>query len=206
MNKKERLEKGLLKLGEIAELSGLSMGTIRHYSNIGLINAEERTQGNFRLFEKNKTIERLAYVKKLISQGMSLDQIQLEMKKPIKPKEVLIVDDEKEVCEVIQELLKDRPVTTKIANDGFAAGQALGESSPDLVILDLNLPGVDGFEICRQIKQVEKIVSTKILAITGYDSPENAQKILACGADAYLAKPFDITELLKRIDQLLNLT
>jgi len=204
MNKKERLERGLLKLGEIAQEANLSLGTIRHYSNLGLITPDKRTQGNFRLFKKDATLERLGIITKLITQGMSLEQIQQELDKPVKPKDVLIVDDEKEVGEVIQELLKDKKVSTKIVYDGFAAGEEMGKNMPDLIILDLHLPGVDGFEICRMVKQADQSGRTKILAITGYDSPENAQKIIACGADAYLAKPFDIEVLLKKIDTLLS--
>lgn len=206
MNKKERLEKGFLKLGEIAKESGLSLGTVRHYSNLGLITPDERTQGNFRLFKREATHKRLGLIKKLISRGFTLEQIHGELLKPAQPKEVLIVDDEKEVGEVIQELLKDKKVSTKVVYDGFTAGEALGKSMPDLIILDLHLPGVDGFEICRQVKQKDQFGRTKILAITGYDSPENAQKIFACGADAYLAKPFDINELISKIDRLLEIS
>lgn len=200
-----RLEKGLLKLGEIAEEFSITLGTIRHYSNLGLIVPEEYTPGKFRLFDRQKTHDRLAVIQKFVSRGMSLDQIQTELSKPAKPKEVLIVDDEKEVSEVFIALLNDKKIKTKVAYDGFGAGQMLGESMPDLVILDLHLPGVDGFEICRKIKQDKNLVRTKVLAITGYDSPENAQKIFSCGADAYLAKPFDIGDLEKKIDELLGI-
>ena len=205
MGKKERLEKGLLKLGEVAELSHLSIGTIRHYSNIGLIVHEGRTQGNFRLFKKKETLEHLIFIKRLIGQGMNLEQVQEELKKPLQLKEVLLVDDQKDVCEVIQELLKDVPVNLHIEYDGFGAGRALGEMLPDLVILDINLPGVNGFDICRQIKSTQRFAATKILAITGYDSPENAQKIFACGANAYLAKPFEIPDLMTKISELLHI-
>ncbi|MBD3272345.1 MAG: response regulator [Elusimicrobia bacterium] len=203
MNKKERLAKGLLKLGELAKETGISLGTIRHYSNLGLIIPAAFTQGNFRLFERNATIERLGHIKKLSQQGMSLEDIQKELDKPTKPKEVLIVDDEKDVCEVINEVLKEKRVSTRIVYDGFSAGQALGEYIPDLVILDLHLPGVNGFDICSKIRQNTSFSNTKILAITGFDSSETAQRIFACGADAYLSKPFSITTLESKIDQLL---
>ncbi|MFH1378660.1 MAG: response regulator [bacterium] len=205
MNKKERLEKGLLKLGEIADEFLVSLGTIRHYSNLGLILPEDYTPGKFRLFDRTKTHDRLSAIHKLISQGMSLDQIQTELSKPSKRKEVLIVDDEKDVTEVFQTLLKEKDINTRVVHDGFGAGQALGESVPDLVILDLHLPGMDGFEICKRIKQNANLVQTKILAITGYDTPENAQKIISSGADAYLSKPFDIDNLEKKINELLGL-
>jgi CheY-like chemotaxis protein len=204
MTKNDRLNKGLLKLGEVAELSGLSLGTVRHYSNIGLIKPEQRTEGNFRLFDRLKTIGRLDAVKKMIAQGMSLEKILAVIDQQSQSqKEVLIVDDEQIVCELIEGLLQSRLIKTKIVNDGFAAGQALGETIPDLVILDLHLPGIDGFEICKRIKQDPRLARTRILAITGFDSPENAQKILACGADKYLAKPFDIQELSKKIEELI---
>jgi CheY-like chemotaxis protein len=204
MTKHDRLSKGLLKLGEIAELSGLSLGTIRHYSNIGLIKSDVRTDGNFRLFDKEKTIERLALIKKMTAQGKSLENILASIEHQTQPqKEVLIVDDEPIVCELIEGHLKNISVKTSIVHDGFAAGRMLGETVPDLVILDLHLPGIDGFEICKRIKQDIRLARTRILAITGYDTPENAQKILACGANAYLSKPFDMQELSSKIEELL---
>ncbi|MCF8138696.1 MAG: response regulator, partial [Desulfotignum sp.] len=90
------------------------------------------------------------------------------------------------------------------AKDGFDAGMKIMTFKPGLVILDLIMPGMDGFEVCRQIKANPDTAHIKVLAVTGYDSEENRQKILSEGADAYLAKPLFKEELMQTIQTLLH--
>jgi len=108
-------------------------------------------------------------------------------------RKILIVDDDPDVSDFLVELIKMRHVQWAIetAKDGFTAGRKLGEYDPDLVILDLMLPGIDGFGVCRMIREDSALTDVKVLAITGYDSEEMRNKILNCGADDYLAKPMD---------------
>jgi CheY-like chemotaxis protein len=70
--------------------------------------------------------------------------------------------------------------------------------------LDLLLPGVDGFQVCRMIREDEETKHTKILAVTGYDSPEIRQKILDSGADDFLGKPLEYNQTLEKICNLLG--
>lgn len=120
-------------------------------------------------------------------------------------KKVLVVDDDRAIINLAIAFLKKFPEKYQFtsATDGFRAGQAVLEFNPDLMILDLLLPGIDGFQVCRNIRSNEKTKGIKILAITGYDSPENREKIFTAGANDYLSKPFEIEELGKRISKLL---
>ena len=86
------------------------------------------------------------------------------------------------------------------STDGFDAGCKVCEIRPDLIVLDIFLPGVKGFEVCRKAK--EKCGSVKIISITGFDSEENKKKIMEAGADAYFAKPFDIKEIVKTAEKM----
>ncbi|MFH1352314.1 MAG: response regulator [bacterium] len=116
---------------------------------------------------------------------------------------VLIVDDDKIVLDSIVGILRyKKKYKVFTAMDGFHAGQAVNEHDPALIILDIMLPGMDGFEVCKTIRKRNKEV--KILAVTGYNTEENKNKILANGADAYMAKPFEMAELLKKMDDLLK--
>ena len=92
------------------------------------------------------------------------------------------------------------------APDGFSAGRLVHVFAPDLVILDLLLPGVDGFQVCKMIRQDAETKSTKILAVTGYDSPEIRSKIIDSGADDYLGKPLEYAQTLEKICKLLSVT
>jgi excisionase family DNA binding protein len=118
---------------------------------------------------------------------------------------ILVVDDDPIILELVSGLLKSVKKGYKIltAADGFEAGRLLGLHDPQLVVLDLKLPGIDGFEVCRQIK--EQHSRTKVLAITGYDNEENRQKIMKAGADAFLGKPFRMTKFLAECARLLGL-
>jgi len=78
----------------------------------------------------------------------------------------------------------------------------VGEVNPDIVILDIRLPGVDGFSVCESIKK--NYPETRVIAITGFGSDEVQKKIMDAGADLYLEKPFDLKYLILEIESVLN--
>jgi excisionase family DNA binding protein len=118
---------------------------------------------------------------------------------------VLIVDDEEDVRNVVSRALRKSLPNAQLieARDGFEAGKLLSDSLPDLVILDLKLPGVDGFRVCANIREDKRFEETKILAVTGQNTPENRKRILDSGADDYLPKPFEVVDLIDRVFDLL---
>ena len=87
--------------------------------------------------------------------------------------------------------------------DGSEAFHKVLNFHPNLIILDLKLPGISGFEICETIRAQPETFDSKILAITGYDISVNTKKILPFCTDDCLAKPFETGELMKKIDRLL---
>ena len=118
---------------------------------------------------------------------------------------ILVVDDDPAILQLVTGFLKSAKKGYQIftAADGFEAGRLLGQHDPQLVVLDLKLPGIDGFEVCRQIKDQHS--RTRVLAITGYDTDENKQRIMKAGADAYLAKPFRMAKFLEECERLLSM-
>jgi len=119
---------------------------------------------------------------------------------------VLIVDDHEETIELIRRhLIKhDANFAIESASDGYEAGLKMGIFKPNLVILDLVMPRVDGFEVCRRIKTDQNTSHIKVLAITGYNKPEYLEEIAKCGADTCLKKPIDWPEFLKQAQKLLD--
>ncbi len=119
---------------------------------------------------------------------------------------VLIVDDDPVEVRMLRRCLeKMMPVTElDVAHDGFEAGRKLETFQPDLIILDLMLPGIDGFQVCRNIRADEAKKGLKILAISGLRSAETEKKILAMGADAFVAKPFKIDVMRSLVGGLLE--
>jgi two-component system cell cycle response regulator len=86
------------------------------------------------------------------------------------------------------------------AHDGFRAGTIVVTLRPDVVVLDLRMPGIDGYEVCRLIKSQAATRHTEVVVVTAYPSPEGEKRILGCGARVCLAKPLDMENLLKEID------
>lgn len=120
---------------------------------------------------------------------------------------ILIVDDEASIRRAVRKIiaLHFPDVDVQDAEDGFEAGHKISTLLPSLVILDLRLPGLNGFKVCQMIREDKQLKSTKVLALTGY-SPEEAKKeILRVGADDFLAKPFDTEDLVSKIQKLIHL-
>lgn len=116
---------------------------------------------------------------------------------------VLVVDDEVAYQHAIQRVLKAAGYEVLLAADGFQAGVLLLANKPRLMTLDLQMPGLNGFEILKFIRQHPDLSHTKILVISGLGQAELEQARIA-GANATLAKPFDNALLLRSIAHLLD--
>jgi excisionase family DNA binding protein len=118
-----------------------------------------------------------------------------------RPDRVLIVDDDAQLGLYIAELIKSRDprVATEVARDGFEAGLKVESFRPHALVLDLMMPGIDGFEVCRRLRARPTLNHVRIVAITGLHSPENVERIMTAGADACLPKPLDPERLLAEL-------
>ncbi len=119
----------------------------------------------------------------------------------VPPARILVVDDEPSLCRMIARSLRlaDPEFEVVEATDGFQAGQLVASMKPDVVILDLRMPGMDGFEVCRVLKKQAQTRHAVVLAMTAFPSAASEQQIRACGADAYFTKPLDMDELLAAV-------
>jgi excisionase family DNA binding protein len=115
---------------------------------------------------------------------------------------VLVVDDEPAIRELLMQHLTTRSRAYDVlgAADGFEAGRLITTARPDVVLLDLRMPGLDGFQVCRQIKADTETAATIVIAMTGFHSPETETQILGCGAIRCFAKPIDPAVLSAFID------
>ena len=168
---------------------GAALQSVSNWIDAGQLRAG-RTPGGHRRIEPKDLLEFLR------KQGLAIPAELL----PSLPK-VLVVDDEEAVASWVAAVIRvERPdVEVLIAHDGFSAGEIVGAEGPDVVVLDLQMPGIDGFEVCRRIKAREDTRKTTVLAITAYPSPRTEQRILDCGAEVCLTKPLAADVLLKHV-------
>ncbi len=117
---------------------------------------------------------------------------------------ILIVEDEAKIARFVELELKHEGYEVQTAGDGFGGLQAVSSFQPDLVVLDLMLPGISGIEVCRRLRAAEETQSLPILMLTAKDDVSDKVMGLDMGADDYMTKPFAIEELLARIRMLLK--
>lgn len=116
---------------------------------------------------------------------------------------ILVVDDELNICELLKLYLENEGYTVFTANDGQAAVTAFQQKAPDLVLLDIMLPKMDGWQVCREIR---KTSSAPIIMLTAKGESMDKVSGLEMGADDYITKPFDPKELIARIHAVLRRT
>ena len=122
------------------------------------------------------------------------------------PKEILIVDDEPNVVVPIQFLMEQQGYRVMIAERGEDALDLIYQYKPDLVLLDIMLPGIDGHEVCEIVRLSPNYRNVKIIFLTAKGREEEIAKGLALGADAYITKPFSNAALVAKVKELLEKT
>jgi DNA-binding response OmpR family regulator len=116
---------------------------------------------------------------------------------------VLVVDDEPNIVLSLEFLMRQAGYEVRVARDGDAALAAIAQQAPDLVLLDLMMPGRDGYEVCQAIRADPRCAATKVVMLTARSREVEREKGLALGADDYVTKPFSTRDLVERVRQLL---
>jgi DNA-binding response OmpR family regulator len=119
-------------------------------------------------------------------------------------KRILIVDDEPNIVVSLEWLMRREGFETLVAGDGEAALAAVEQGAPDLVILDVMLPTMNGFEVCRRIRSEPRFAGVKILILSAKGRDTEVAKGLGLGADAYVTKPFSTKDLVAQIRQMVG--
>jgi DNA-binding response OmpR family regulator len=116
---------------------------------------------------------------------------------------VMIVDDEPNIVQLVRITLEDSRVRVLEASDGTTALHWAVTARPNLILLDVDLPDVSGLDVCRRLKEQERLSDTKIVMLTAAAQKDDVARGLAAGADLYLTKPFSPVRLLALVEQLI---
>jgi len=187
-----RADKRIFTTGEAAEICKVSQQTIIRCFDSGRL-------GGFRVpGSKFRRIPRADLIK-----FMRENDIPTEPLEGRTAKRVLVVDDDPQILEVFEDLVgKDARFELKTCGTGYDAGMLTESFRPHLIVLDFMLPDINGNVVCQRIRARCELAGTKIVFVSGVVSPDEIQTLAKAGADDFIRKPFDIKQLMTRIEQL----
>ncbi len=183
---------------EVANICGVVNQTTINWIDKGHLEAFRTPGGQYRVYPD-------VLARFLQKQNMRLpDELKEILAEQARIEQILIVDDDPEFNDLLKQLLNKRYPDAKVnqAFDGFDAGRAIPEVQPDLVFLDINLPGVNGIKLCRHIKEDENLTRPIVIMVTGEADAGTETQAGEAGADAFLVKPIDLDSLPDLIAQL----
>ncbi len=184
---------------EVANICGVVNQTAINWIKNGYLKAFTTPGGQYRVYSED-------LVDFLHSRGMRMpDELQRVLEEQLEVDTILIVDDDRDLNNLVYQYLSKKHPDFEIyqAFDGFEAGRMLAERKPGLVVLDIDLPGVNGHKLARSIKEASGVTKPIIVAVSGLDDPAEQEAILKEGADAFLAKPLELDTLHSKIEELI---
>ena len=118
-------------------------------------------------------------------------------------KKILIADDEHKIIMTLEYTFRKAGYEVFIARDGSEVLELLKEETPDIILLDIMMPNVDGYTTLQEIKKQEKLNQCKVIFLSAKTNPADIEKGLSLGADAYVTKPYSIKKLVQQVEELL---
>jgi two-component system, OmpR family, response regulator len=186
--------KTVFTTGEAAKICKVSQQTIIRCFDNGTLKGFRVPGSRFRRIPRN---ELYAFMR---DNGIPTDALESGKRK------LLIVDDDQELVELMSDTFaRDGRFEIKTANNGFDAGMLVKEFRPDLVVLDIMLPDINGKEVCQRIRSDSTMESVKVICISGMVEADKVSDLKAAGADDFLQKPFQVERLLDRCCELLDM-
>ncbi len=119
-------------------------------------------------------------------------------------RKILLIDDSPTIVKMLEIILEEEGFEAVSANDGISGIKIAEDEKPDLIILDIMLPGMDGYEVCEKIKINQDTKNIPVIMLTGKDMGDDFDKAMEKKADWYIVKPYDAAHLLKVINKLID--
>lgn len=180
--------KTVFTTGEAAKICNVSQQTIIRCFDSGQLKGFRVPGSRFR------RIPRDVLYKFMKDNGIPTDALESGKRK------ALLVDDDEELVEMLRDVLEaDGRFEVRIANNGFDAGMMVKEYHPDIIVLDVMLPDINGKEVCQRVRSDSAMDDVKIICISGMVEQDKIADLKASGANEFLQKPFDVDSLVERM-------
>ena len=192
--RKDLKMKTVFTTGEAAKICKVSQQTIIRCFDNGQLKGFRVPGSRFR------RIPRESLYKFMKDNGIPTDALESGKRK------VLLVDDDTELLELMNKVIEDDGrFEVRIATNGFDAGMMVKEYRPDVIVLDVMLPDINGKEVCHRVRADSTLEEVRILCISGMIEEDKIQELRLAGADDFLSKPFEIEDLIDRMCQLMDI-
>lgn len=187
----------VLTTGEAAKYCGVNFRTIIRWIERGRLKAYKLPgRGDHRIKQED-------FVEFLRENELPVpEELEISAPETYTTPKVLVVDDNPEMAKAIERVFRMQGYEVTTALDGFVAGSLLSTIKPNLITLDLRMPGIDGFEVLKYLRSNEQFKKMKVLVISA-ESTEKLVKTLELGADDYLQKPFENITLIEKAHRLI---
>lgn len=186
--------KTVFTTGEAAKICKVSQQTIIRCFDSGQLKGFRVPGSRFR------RIPRDILYKFMKDNGIPTDALESGKRK------ALIVDDDEELVELIRDVLEaDGRFDVRVANNGFDAGMMVKEYHPDIIVLDVMLPDINGKEVCHRVRSDPALDDVKIICISGMVEQDKIAELTEAGANDFKQKPFEVEELVERLCELLDM-
>ena len=176
---------------EAARICHVTHHSIKNWIKQGLIKASRTPGGHYRILEEDLDAFREDY-----------DMFPRE--KGSTKKRVMVVDDDPDALALMENILTDDGFDLIKVSNATEVGLKAAQLSPDLILLDFLMPEINGFEVCKALRDNELTRSTPIMAVTCLTKESDIERIFECGADEYLPKPFRVEQLLEKVHELIG--
>lgn len=176
---------------EAAKICHVTHHSIKNWIKQGLIKASRTPGGHYRILESDLDAFREEY-----------DMFPRE--KGTTKRRVMIVDDDPDALAMMEKILTDEGVELVKVSNATEVGLKAAQLLPDLILLDFLMPEINGFDVCKALRNNELTRTIPIMAVTCLTKEQDIERIFECGADEYLPKPFKVDQLLEKVRELMG--
>jgi excisionase family DNA binding protein len=181
--------KDVLTTGEVAKICNVAPRTVSKWFDTGALHGY-RIPGS-----KDRRIPLNQLIRFMKQHGMPLNGLMTGCTR------VMIVDDEQDIVEVLEKILEDEAkYEVEVAKGGFAAGLIAEKFRPHVMLVDMHLKDIDAPEVCKQVKKNPDLQLTKVIAMSGKLSDQEASGLTALGFDSFLRKPFHVRQVIEAVE------
>jgi len=176
---------------EAAKICHVTHHSIKNWIKQGLIKASRTPGGHYRILEEDLDEFREKYE-------------MFPREKGIVKRRLMIVDDDPDALALMEKILMDAGFELIKVSNATEVGLKAVQMLPDLILLDFLMPELNGFEVCKALRNNESTRNIPIMAVTCLTKEQDIERIFSCGADEYMAKPFKVDKLLDKVQELIN--